>query len=203
MRAAGLRGATLRKFVVTTQSRREPTPVAIWSSGASTPNGRIGCGWLMRPTFRPGAGFCTWRSCWMCSRARSSVGRWRNTLHTELMLAAFDMAITMRRPQRVIHHSDHGCQYTSYAFGKRCQEAGIMPSMGTGRGCVRQRHGGILLRHARARGPQPPALQEPGRSQDGDLRLARGLVQSSSAPFCVGLSLAGQLRTSRARARGG
>jgi putative transposase len=31
----------------------------------------------------------------------------------------------------VIHHSDHGCQYTSYAFGKRCQEAGIMPSMGT------------------------------------------------------------------------
>jgi len=37
----------------------------------------------------------------------------------------------MRRPQTVIHHSDHGCQYTSYAFGKRCREAGIMPSMGT------------------------------------------------------------------------
>jgi putative transposase len=55
----------------------------------------------------------------------------QNTLHTELMLAAIDMAITIRRPQRVIHHSDHGCQYTSYAFGKRCQEAGIMPSMGT------------------------------------------------------------------------
>jgi hypothetical protein len=31
-------------------------------------------------------------------------------LRTELMLAAIDMAITMRRPQTVIHHSDHGCQ---------------------------------------------------------------------------------------------
>ena len=54
-----------------------------------------------------------------------------NQLRTELMLAAIDMAITLRRPPQVIHHSDHGCQYTSYAFGKRCQEAGIMPSMGT------------------------------------------------------------------------
>src|ERR1019366_7844843 len=26
---------------------------------------------------------------------------------------------------------DRGCQYTSYAFGKRCQEAGVMPSMGS------------------------------------------------------------------------
>jgi len=31
----------------------------------------------------------------------------------------------------VIHHSDQGCQYTSYAFGKRCQEASVMPSMGS------------------------------------------------------------------------
>jgi putative transposase len=30
----------------------------------------------------------------------------------------------------VIHHSDRGCQYTSYAFGKRCTQAGIRPSMG-------------------------------------------------------------------------
>jgi putative transposase len=29
----------------------------------------------------------------------------------------------------VIHHSDQGCQYTSIAFGKRCQEAGVRPSM--------------------------------------------------------------------------
>ena len=52
-------------------------------------------------------------------------------LRTELILAALDMAIAQRRPEAVIHHSDRGCQYTSYAFGKRCQEVGVMPSMGS------------------------------------------------------------------------
>ncbi len=41
------------------------------------------------------------------------------------------MAVTQRQPRGVIHHSDRGSQYTSYAFGKRCKEAGIMPSMGS------------------------------------------------------------------------
>jgi putative transposase len=31
----------------------------------------------------------------------------------------------------VIHHSDHGSQYTALAFGKRCDEAGVRPSMGS------------------------------------------------------------------------
>ncbi|MGF6650522.1 transposase InsO family protein [Paraburkholderia youngii] len=31
----------------------------------------------------------------------------------------------------VILHSDQGCQYTSIAFGRRCREAGVQPSMGT------------------------------------------------------------------------
>jgi putative transposase len=52
-------------------------------------------------------------------------------LRTQLMLDALNMALEQRRPQSVIHHSDHGCQYTSYAFGKRCQEMNVMPSMGT------------------------------------------------------------------------
>ena len=52
-------------------------------------------------------------------------------LRTELMLDALNMALAQRRPKSVIHHSDHGCQYTSYAFGKRCQEMNVMPSMGT------------------------------------------------------------------------
>ena len=52
-------------------------------------------------------------------------------LRTELILAALEMAITQRKPEAVIHHSDRGCQYTSYAFGKRCREAGVMPSMGS------------------------------------------------------------------------
>ena len=52
-------------------------------------------------------------------------------LRTELILSALEMALAQRRPQGVVHHSDRGCQYTSYAFGKRCQEAGVMPSMGS------------------------------------------------------------------------
>ncbi len=31
----------------------------------------------------------------------------------------------------VIHHSDQGSQYTSIAFGLRCKEAGVRPSMGS------------------------------------------------------------------------
>ena len=31
----------------------------------------------------------------------------------------------------VIHHSDQGCQYTSFAFGKRCRLMGVRPSMGS------------------------------------------------------------------------
>ena len=52
-------------------------------------------------------------------------------MRTELILDALQMAVTQRQPSGVIHHSDRGSQYTSYAFGKRCREAGIMPSMGS------------------------------------------------------------------------
>ena len=56
----------------------------------------------------------------------------RDHLRTELVLEALDMAIHNRRPtQGLVHHSDRGCQYTSYVFGRRCQEAGIAPSMGS------------------------------------------------------------------------
>jgi putative transposase len=54
-----------------------------------------------------------------------------NYLKTELVLAAINMALAQRRPEGVIHHSDHGCQYTSFAFGKRCREMGVMPSVGS------------------------------------------------------------------------
>jgi putative transposase len=52
-------------------------------------------------------------------------------LRTELVLAALNMAIGQRRAKDVGHHSDHGTQYTSIAFGLRCKEAGVRPSMGT------------------------------------------------------------------------
>ncbi len=54
-----------------------------------------------------------------------------NHLRTELVLDALNMAIFRRRPTNVVHHSDQGCQYTSIAFGLRCRQAGIQPSMGS------------------------------------------------------------------------
>jgi len=54
-----------------------------------------------------------------------------SNLRTQLVLDALNMAIYRRRPTNVIHHSDQGCQYTSIAFGKRCEQAGVRPSMGS------------------------------------------------------------------------
>ena len=48
-----------------------------------------------------------------------------------LVLDALDMAVGQRRPASVIHHSDQGCQYTSFAFGERCRQWGVAPSMGS------------------------------------------------------------------------
>ena len=52
-------------------------------------------------------------------------------LRTELVLDALNMAIEQRRPVNVIHHSDHGSQYTALAFGRRCGAMGVRPSRGS------------------------------------------------------------------------
>ena len=52
-------------------------------------------------------------------------------LRTELVQDALDMALEQRRPRGVIHHSDHGCQYTSLAFGRRCELMDVRPSLGS------------------------------------------------------------------------
>jgi putative transposase len=49
---------------------------------------------------------------------------------SELVIAALDMALLTRKPADVIHHSDQGSQYTSVAFGQRCKQMGVRPSMG-------------------------------------------------------------------------
>ena len=54
-----------------------------------------------------------------------------NDFRTQLVVDAMNMALTQRRPMNVIHHSDQGSQYTSVAFGLRCKEAGVRPSMGS------------------------------------------------------------------------
>lgn len=55
----------------------------------------------------------------------------QTTLATSVVLDALNMAVEQRQPKSVIHHSDHGCQYTSLAFGRRCREVGVRPSRGS------------------------------------------------------------------------
>jgi len=65
--------------------------------------------------------------------SRSLVG-WAMADHmrAELVVQALEMAIARRRPRAgLVHHSDHGAQYTALAFGRRCREAGIAKSMGS------------------------------------------------------------------------
>jgi len=64
--------------------------------------------------------------------SRRVVG-WAMATHmrAELVVDALDMAIHNRKPKNVIHHSDQGSQYTSTAFSKRCEKAGVQPSMGS------------------------------------------------------------------------
>ena len=52
-------------------------------------------------------------------------------LRTDLVLQALDMALEQRKQYGVIHHSDQGSQYTSIAFGKRCEKTGVQPSTGS------------------------------------------------------------------------
>lgn len=50
----------------------------------------------------------------------------------QLAVDAVNMAVWNRRPGKgVIHHSDHGSQYTALAFGRTLQASGVVGSMGT------------------------------------------------------------------------
>ncbi|WP_342215091.1 IS3 family transposase [Nocardia abscessus] len=54
-------------------------------------------------------------------------------LRAELVCDALDMARWRRKPPdgQTIAHSDHGAQYTSWAFGQRIRTAGLLGSMGS------------------------------------------------------------------------
>ena len=131
MRGAGLRGVSRRKWVTTTKRDRAAESAPDLVERDFTANGPDQL-WVADITYVP-----TWEGFLYLSVVLDALSRrivgWAMAGHlrTELVLAALDMALRRRCPEQVIHHSDHGCQYTSVAFGKRCGEAGVRPSMGT------------------------------------------------------------------------
>jgi len=135
MRDLGLRGVCRCRWITTTSrnQRHRPAPDLVNRDfSASQPNEL----WVADATFVP-----TWEGFLFLAVvvdvfSRRVVG-WAmaDHLRTELMLDALEMAVAQRRPREVIHHSDQGSQYTSIAFGNRCREAHVRPSMGTAGDC--------------------------------------------------------------------
>ena len=132
MRAAGLVGASRRgSVVVTTRRDREarPAPDLVDRNFIAERPNQL---WVADITFVPTASGFLYLAVVLDAWSRKIVG-WSmaNHLRTDLVLDALEMAIGQRRPDSVIHHSDQGSQYTSLAFGNRCKEAGVRPSMGS------------------------------------------------------------------------
>lgn len=48
-----------------------------------------------------------------------------------LVVNALEMAIENRKAEGVVIHSDHGTQFTSWAFTRRALDSGLVPSMGS------------------------------------------------------------------------
>ena len=132
MRAAGLVGASRRRSGVTTTRRdpdARPAPDLVDRDFTATAPNQL---WVADITFVPTANGFLYLAVVLDAWSRKIVG-WAMATHlrAELVVDALEMAVGQRRPGDVIHHSDQGSQYTSLAFGKRCKEAGVRPSMGS------------------------------------------------------------------------
>jgi putative transposase len=130
MRNADLAGVSRRRFVTTTVKGdgRQAPDLVNRNFTADKPN----LLWVADITYCPTWSGFLYLAVVLDAFSRRIVG-WSmaTTLHTQIVLDALDMALWRRRPTGVIHHSDQGSQYTSLAFGKRCREAGVRPSMGS------------------------------------------------------------------------
>ena len=131
MQAAGIAGVSRRRrFATTTRDcHARPAPDLVDRNFAVKGRDQL---WVADITYIPTwAGFL-YLAVVIDAWSRRLVG-WSMATHlrAELVLEALNMALTQRRPSGVIHHSDQGTQYTSIAFGLRCRQAGVRPSMGS------------------------------------------------------------------------
>jgi len=130
MKLAGLEGVSRRrKYCTTRDPNARPAPDLVDRNFLATAPNQL---WVADITYVPTwAGFL-YLAVVLDVFSRRIVG-WSMASHlrTELVIDALDMAVGQRMPTTVIHHSDQGCQYTSVAFGLRCREVGVKPSMGS------------------------------------------------------------------------
>ena len=131
MREAGLAGGSRRKGPRTTRRtpQARPAPDLVERRfEADAPDRR----WVADIPYVPSAAGFVSLAIVLDVFSRRVVG-WAmaHPLRTELVLDALDMALGQRRRTSVIHHSDQRCQSTSLAFGERCRQWGVAPSMGS------------------------------------------------------------------------
>jgi putative transposase len=131
MREAGLKGVMRARYVVTTCSdalaQRVPDQVQrrFVASGAD----RL---WVADFTYVSTAMGFLYLAIVMDVYCRRIVG-WsmREDMSAALVSDALEMALLQRKPKAVIHHSDHGTQYTCDSFAALCERSGVSLSMGS------------------------------------------------------------------------
>jgi putative transposase len=130
MKLAGLEGVCRRKKYRSTRDKEaRPAPDLVDRNFIATAPNQL---WVADITYVPTWTGFLYLAVVLDVFSRRIVG-WAMAGHlrTELVVDALNMAIGQRQPSAVIHHSDQGCQYTSVAFGLRCREVGVKPSMGS------------------------------------------------------------------------
>ena len=175
MSQAGLAGVSRRKFVTTTVkgAGRQAPDLVERNFTAEAPN-RL---WVADITYIPTwAGFL-YLAVVLDAFSRRIVG-WAmaTTLAKQLVLDALNMALLVRQPSGVIHHSDQGSQYTSIEFGHRCREAGVRPSMGSVGDAYDNAMCESFFATLECELLDRCPVQDSGRGADCDLRVHRGFL---------------------------
>lgn len=129
MKAGNLRGVTRRRFSTTRRDGSRPAPDLVQRKFVATQPDQL---WVADITQIPVLSGTLYLAIVLDVYSRRVVG-WSMKRHMEssLVLSALKMATEQRNPQNVIHHSDQGSQYTSFAFSAACRERGIKVSMGS------------------------------------------------------------------------
>jgi putative transposase len=132
MRVGGIRGISRRRaFTVTTRrdQKQRPAPDLVQRRFHADGPDQL---WVADMTYVPTWVGFVYLAVVLDVWSRRVVG-WAigDNMTTDLVLSALNMALAQRKPKQVIHHSDQGSQYTSLAFGNRCRQMGVTPSMGT------------------------------------------------------------------------
>jgi transposase InsO family protein len=134
MRQAGIQGVIRRRKGQTTRRNPYAVPSDDLVNRVFTVDGpdRL---WVADITEHPTAEGKVYLAAVLDVWNRECIG-WSITDHlkAEIVCDAFDMATWRRRPDPdsgLTHHADHGTQYTSWIFGQRLRNAGILGSMGS------------------------------------------------------------------------